>query len=312
MNRLQEGPHASRVAIAGQTKTRPTTISSTYHPFHVIGNKKNKMKEPSEKLVCCVKNRLREGQQHDTISSAYHPFHVIGNKKNKIQEPSEKLACCVKYLKNCDLRCKKFNNTDKFYTCNCLDFLKDTTTKATKVVEAGNSNDKNDNDHSDGSLATIITDNTDIESNKQFQRECVASAMCSFDDTKLNERKGQIINWIRYTDQIKDSRKKFIIPFYDVDNDNDDNNHNDHDDNHNKHRQAISFLNEHRVCRSAIAALLDLHIMYPLGRLLENPIIRQSDTNKSKKRKSNDKDNDNHNGSATDAGGDNKKHQLVF
>jgi hypothetical protein len=304
MNRLQEGPHASRVAIAGQTTTRPTTISSTYHPFHVIGNKKNKMKEePSEKLVCCVKNRLREGQQHDTMSSAYHPFHVIGNKKNKIQEPSEKLACCVKYLKNCDLRCKKFNNTDKFYTCNCLDFLKDTTTKM--KLEAGNSNDKNDNDNSDGSIATIITDNTDTESNKQFQRECVASAMCSFDDTKLNERKGQIINWIRYTDQIKDSRKKFIIPFYDIDNDVDNN------DNIDRHRQAISFLNEHRVCRSAIAALLDLHIMYPLGRLLENPIIRQSDTNKGKKRKSNTNDNDNDNGSSTD-GGDNKKHQLVF
>jgi hypothetical protein len=223
----------------------------------------------------------REAQARS--QTTYHPFHVIGNEKTK--EPSEKLACCVTYLKDFDLRCKKFKtdreNANPFYTCNCLDFLQDT---------------------KEGNVDESITES------KQFQRECVASAMCSFDDTKLKERKAQIINWIRYTDQIKD-RKKFIIPFYDVDDDDDENisNENDYD----RHRQAISFLNEHRVCRSAIAALLDLHIMYPLCRkypirrpVQTKPILsgQGSNINKSTKRKSNTCS------KSSESGGD-KKHQ---
>jgi hypothetical protein len=278
MNRLREGQAASRAAI-GQQRTTTTTTTSSYHPFHVMGNENNKT----------------------------------------IKKPSEKLACCVTYLKDFDLRCKKFNKTDSkklFYTCNCLDFLKDTTATKVKVEaeEAENDNDGDDDEDDGSSMSNTDTDTTEESMNvkRKFQRECIASAMCSFEDTKLNDRKGQIINWIRYTDQIND-RKKFIIPFDDIDEhknnnnveDNNNNNNNENDDN--KHRQAISFLNKHRVCRSAIAALLDLHIMYPL-RLEQYPYNPPSN-NKSKKRKSNNSNNNNNNGSHinTTGGGDKKK-----
>jgi len=92
------------------------------------------------------------------------------------------------YLKDYDLRCKKFssNKNHPFYQCNCLDFLKDKTDDSGVVLES-----------------------------REFQRECVASSMCCFNDKSLQEKQANIITMIQYTDGIAEN-KKFILPFVDA------------------------------------------------------------------------------------------------
>jgi hypothetical protein len=101
-----------------------------------------------------------------------------------------------------------------------------------------------------------LKDKTDdsgaVVESREFQRECVASSMCSLNDKSLQERQATILNMIRYTDEIT-PHKKFILPFVDVCNDSVTN----ANDDQNGNRPEISMLCGQKVCRSAIAALLD-------------------------------------------------------
>jgi len=155
---------------------------------------------------------------------AYHPFMEIRNKK--VKEPNQRLECCMEYLKEYDLRCKKFSskkNQNPYYECNCLGFLKDKMDDTGAVVES-----------------------------REFQRECVASSMCTFNDKPLQERQSNIMTMIQYTDGVTEN-KKFILPFVDVNADPVTNTNDDQ----NGHRPEIAMLCGRKVCCSAIAALLD-------------------------------------------------------
>jgi hypothetical protein len=147
-------------------------------------------------------------------------------RNKKVKEPNQKPECCMLYLKEYDLRCKFFSNSknqNPFYQCNCLDFLKDKTDDSGAVVES-----------------------------RDFQRECVASSMCSFNDKSLQERQATILTMIRYTDEITPNEKS-VPPFVDVCNDSVTNTNDDQNGN----RPEISMLCGQKVYRSAIAALLD-------------------------------------------------------
>jgi hypothetical protein len=163
-----------------------------------------------------------EGKQNG--QKAYHPFMEIRNKK--VNEPMQRLECCMAYLKDYDLRCKKFRpnkNQNPFHSCNCLVFLKDKKDDAGVVLES-----------------------------REFQRECVASSMCCFNDKSLQERQANIMTMIQYTDGLTQN-KKFILPFVDVCTDTVTNTNDDQ----NGDRPEIAMLCGRKVCRSAIAGLFD-------------------------------------------------------
>jgi hypothetical protein len=92
----------------------------------------------------------------------YHPFSKIRGGGGKLKDPEAKLELCMEFLEESDLRCRRFkNNRDQspFYNCNCLDILKD---------------------KKDGLGATI--------EDREFQRECITSYMCSFLDKSSEEK----------------------------------------------------------------------------------------------------------------------------
>jgi len=153
----------------------------------------------------------------------YHPFTKIRADKLKDKDAEAKLEICMEYLEENDLRCRRFkNNRDQspFYNCNCLDVLKD------KKDEYG----------------------TTIES-REFQRECVASYMCSFLDRSTEEKQRTIMEWIRYTDNNSDEHYRYIIPFNNVSKE--DVIASDYN------VKAVTDLQRLRVCRSAIGSILD-------------------------------------------------------
>jgi hypothetical protein len=114
-------------------------------------------------------------------------------------------------------------NQSSFYQCDCLAFLKDKIDDTGAVVES-----------------------------REFQRECVASSMCFFNEKSLQERQANIMTMIQYTDGNTQS-KKFILPFVDVCTDPVTNTNDDQ----NGDRPEIAMLCGRKVCRSAIGALLD-------------------------------------------------------
>ena len=162
------------------------------------------------------------------MTKTYHPYSSFRVLKSEDLNDGDKLEMCMSHIVHSSSFCRRLKTKagkGPFHECWCLEILKD------EKDEDGN-----------------------IVNSREDEREAVASYMTFFYKKPKEERQQIVMDWIRYTED-KNDHRKYHLPFINV-NYEDESIVSDDDDDGNT--PLLAALKSHRVCKAALAHLLDV------------------------------------------------------